>query len=202
MRRPSNKYNVGAVGVGVTVGVAVGNGSGVIILTDMLGGTPSNQALPFLFPALERSMREVDFAYNLRPDGGMRFRLALPLELREIDFVPRPCADGQFGNILKVYRDWKISGDSEWLLRLWPHVRLALEYAWSPANPDRWDPEKSGILTGRQHHTLDMELFGPNAWLTGFYLAALKACAEMAEAVVGRSRTHCNPDRVTLTVRQ
>ncbi len=26
----------------------VNNGSGVIILTDMLGGTPSNQALPFL----------------------------------------------------------------------------------------------------------------------------------------------------------
>ncbi|MCB0022318.1 MAG: hypothetical protein KDD91_04730, partial [Caldilinea sp.] len=33
----------------------------------------------------------------------------------------------------------------------------------------------------RQHHTLDMELFGPNAWLTGMYLAALKAGAEMAE---------------------
>jgi hypothetical protein len=27
-----------------------------------------------------------------------------------------------------------------------------------------------------------MELFGPNSWLTGFYLAALKAGAEMAEA--------------------
>ena len=138
---------------------------------------------PFLFPALERSMRELDFAYNQRPDGGMRFRLALPLELREMEFVPRPCADGQFGDILKVYREWKICGDGEWLRRMWPHVRRALEYAWSPANPDRWDPEKSGVLTGRQHHTLDMELFGPNSWLTGFYLAALKACAEMAEAV-------------------
>jgi hypothetical protein len=37
------------------------------------------------------------------------------------------------------------------------------------------------VLTGRQHHTLDMELYGPNAWLTGFYLGALKAAAEMAE---------------------
>jgi non-lysosomal glucosylceramidase len=142
-----------------------------------------NQALPFLFPALERSMRELDFANNLRPDGMMRFRLALPLGLREMEFVPRPCADGQFGNILKVYRDWKISGDGEWLRQLWPSVRLALEYAWLPENPDRWDPYKQGVLTGRQHHTLDMELFGPNAWLTGFYLAALKACVEMAEAI-------------------
>jgi len=41
--------------------------------------------------------------------------------------------------------------------------------------------DKDGVLEGRQHHTLDMELFGPNSWLTGFYLAALKAGAEMAE---------------------
>jgi len=40
---------------------------------------------------------------------------------------------------------------------------------------------KDGVLEGRQHHTLDMELFGPNSWLTGFYLAALKAGVEMAE---------------------
>ena len=39
------------------------------------------------------------------------------------------------------------------------------------------------MLWGRQHHTLDMELFGPNSWLTSMYLAALKAAAEMAEAV-------------------
>ena len=39
------------------------------------------------------------------------------------------------------------------------------------------------MLWGKQHHTLDMELFGPNSWLTSFCLAALKAAAEMAEAV-------------------
>ena len=32
-------------------------------------------------------------------------------------------------------------------------------------NPDRWDPDETGMLWGRQHHTLDMELFGPNSWL-------------------------------------
>ena len=138
-----------------------------------------SQALPFLFPKLERSVREADFRYNQRPDGGMAFRLLLPPGSGRSGF--RPCADGQFGGILKTYRDWKISGDSNWLRPLWPAVKKSLEFAWSPENEDRWDPEKTGVLHGRQHHTLDMELFGPNAWLTGFYLAALKAGAEMAE---------------------
>ncbi|MFN8489625.1 MAG: GH116 family glycosyl-hydrolase [Caldilineaceae bacterium] len=137
------------------------------------------QALPFLFPKLERSMRTADYVYNLRPDGGMPFRIQLPLGIGRWNF--RACADGQFGGVLKTYRDWKISGDTEWLRDLWPLVKKSIEFAWSPANEDRWDPDKSGVLTGRQHHTLDMELFGPNAWLTGMYLGALKAGAEMAE---------------------
>jgi non-lysosomal glucosylceramidase len=58
-----------------------------------------------------------------------------------------------------------------------------MEYAWSAENRDRWDPERTGVLWGRQHHTLDMELFGPNSWLTSIYLAALKAAARMADAV-------------------
>jgi uncharacterized protein (DUF608 family) len=87
------------------------------------------------------------------------------------------------GGLVKVYREWKISGDTDWLRRLWPQVKKSLEFAWSPLNKDRWDTEKSGVIRGRQHHTLDMELFGPNAWLEGFYLAALKAASEMAEAL-------------------
>lgn len=136
------------------------------------------QALPFLFPKLERSMRMADYRYNLRSDGGMPFRLQLPLGVGYWDF--RPCADGQFGGVLKTYRDWKISGDTEWLRTLWPMVKQSLEFAWSVDNIDRWDPDKTGVLWGRQHHTLDMELLGPNSWLTGFYLGALKAASEMA----------------------
>ncbi|MDO1585690.1 GH116 family glycosyl-hydrolase [Rhizobium oryzicola] len=139
------------------------------------------QALPFLFPALERSMRELDYQYNMNASGGMSFRLSLPLGTNFT--TERPCADGQFGNAIKVYRDWKLSGDDAWLKRLWPDVRRGIEYAWSPDNPDHWDPDRTGVLSGRQHHTLDMELFGPNSWLTSFYLGALKAGAEMAMAV-------------------
>jgi len=138
------------------------------------------QTLPYLFPALERSLRDTDYAYNQLPNGGLTFRQIVPLGS---GFFPlNPCADGQFGSIIKTYRDWKISGDTNWLKGLWPKVRTALEYAWSADNPDQWDPDRTGILWGRQHHTLDMELFGPNSWLSTMYVAALKAGAEMARA--------------------
>ena len=147
------------------------------------------QALPFLFPKLERSMRDADYAYNQQANGGMPFRLKLPLGIKHPggsavageDQGGRSCADGLLGGVLKVYRDWKISGDTKWLTKIWPAVRKSIEYAWDQTNEDAWDTHKTGVLWGRQHHTLDMELFGPNAWLTGFYLGALKAGAEMAE---------------------
>lgn len=135
-------------------------------------------ALPFLFPALERSMRDLDFRYNRREDGGMAFRLQLPLGRDPGDF--RACVDGQMGGVVKAYRDWKLSGDDDWLRRNWDAIRGSVEYAWSGRNADRWDADRDGVIEGRQHHTLDMELFGPNAWLNGFYLAALKAASEMA----------------------
>ena len=138
-------------------------------------------ALPFLFPKLERSMRDLDWAYNLGPDGDMTFRLQLPLGAPRWAF--RPCADGQFGGVIKAYREWKISGDTAWLAGHWQAIKANLAYAWSEKNPDGWDRDRDGVLEGRQHHTLDMELFGPNSWLTSLYLAALAAGAEMAEAM-------------------
>lgn len=138
-------------------------------------------ALCFLFPDLERTMREADYKYNLLDHGMMRFRLPLPLTRERGRMLP--CLDGQMGASIKTYREWKISGDTEWLKELWPMVKCGLSYAWSKDNFCRWDYEKTGVATGRQHHTLDMELFGASGWLQGFYMAALKAGAEMAEAV-------------------
>ncbi len=143
-------------------------------------------ALPFLFPKLERSMRDLDFKYNQREDGGMSFRLQLPPGRERSGF--RPCADGQFGGVIKAYRDWKISGDTQWLKSNWDAICKSIEFAWAPTNGDQWDTDRDGVLEGRQHHTLDMELFGPNSWLTGFYLAALKAGAEMAEHLEDKAK--------------
>ena len=38
-----------------------------------------------------------------------------------------------------TYRDYKISGDREWLASKWESVKKALAYAWSEENPDAWD---------------------------------------------------------------
>lgn len=136
-------------------------------------------ALCFLFPNLERSIRDLEFAYEIDDTGKMDFRLKLPLNKNaQTGFA---CVDGQMGSVLKTYREWKISGDDVWLRGHWQTVKKILSYAWSADNPMEWDLDKDGVLEGRQHHTLDMELFGPSAWLEGFYLAALKAAAEMAD---------------------
>ena len=84
-------------------------------------------------------------------------------------------------SIFNCYREWKLGAPEGWLEKRYPDIIRALEYAFSPENPDRWDADCDGILEGRQHHTLDMELFGPSAWLEGMYLLALKAAAEMAD---------------------
>ena len=136
-------------------------------------------ALPFLFPGFARQILETSYRYSLRESGEMMFRTMIPLGEQMWNF--RACVDGQMGSVLRFYREWKRSGDDEWLRRYWGTVKKTLEYAWSPDNRDLWDPRQTGVIRGRQHHTLDVELFGANAWLNGYYLAALKACAEMAD---------------------
>ena len=141
--------------------------------------------MAYLFPDLERGLRENDYKYNQTEEGGMVFRTRLPFGRggKPTSAWFRPCADGQFGGIIKVWREWKLSGDDEWMKQLWPGVKKSLEFAWSEKNADRWDADSDGVLEGRQHHTLDMELFGPSGWLEGFYLGALKAAYEMASFV-------------------
>jgi non-lysosomal glucosylceramidase len=134
------------------------------------------QALAFLFPALERTMRETDLLENLRPDGSMAFRSLLPLGRAVWAF--RPAADGQMGALLKLYREWQVSGDEAFLRRLWPQAKRALEYAWTG-----WDADRDGVMEGEQHNTYDIEFYGPNPMMGTLYLGALKAAARMAEAV-------------------
>ncbi|MCR4906147.1 MAG: hypothetical protein K6A33_08695 [Clostridiales bacterium] len=138
-------------------------------------------ALCFLFPALERSIRETDFKYNRDENGRMQFRMQLPLGRPRGSW--RACVDGQMGGVIKSWREWKISGSDAWLRGEWEGIKASLEYAWNPNNFDGWDRDRDGVLEGRQPHTLDMELFGPSSWLEGFYLCALKCGAEMARAM-------------------
>lgn len=132
----------------------------------------------FLFPELERNLRENDYKYNQAETGEVMFRTSIPFGRKPV--TNRGCVDGQMGGVMKTYREWKISGDDEWLRAIWPSVKRSLEYAWLPEAHDKWDHDKDGVIEGRQHHTLDTELFGPNSWLEGFYLGALRAASKMA----------------------
>ncbi|HEX2325495.1 MAG TPA: GH116 family glycosyl-hydrolase, partial [Chloroflexota bacterium] len=137
------------------------------------------QALAHLYPALERSMRETDFRVNTRPTGRMSFRTLLPVVSGELwDY--KPAADGQMGCVLKLYREWQLSGDTEWLRALWPQAKQAIEWAWAPGS---WDADGDGVMEGEQHNTYDIEFFGPNTMCGTLYLGALKAAAVMGEAL-------------------
>lgn len=130
------------------------------------------QALPHLFPSLERSLRLTEFCENQNAEGHQGFRANLPISPLKHDF--HAAADGQLGGIMKVYRDWRISGDDEWMKKLYPMVQKSLDYC-----IQTWDPNGKGILEEPHHNTYDIEFWGPNGMCTSFYLGALKALIEM-----------------------
>jgi len=146
------------------------------------------QATAFLFGGLAKSMREVEFAHATGENGLMSFRVNLPLEHAQ-DFG-KAAADGQMGCIMKMYRDWQLSGDDQMLKDLWPNVRRALEFCWIKGG---WDADRDGVMEGCQHNTMDVEYYGPNPQMGVWYLGALRAAEEMAR--------HLGEDDFTATCR-
>jgi len=134
------------------------------------------QAIPHLFPALERTLRETEFGPSQDDRGHQAFRTALPIRPQVHDF--HAASDGQLGGIMKVHRDWRISGDTAWLRGLWPKVRESLDYCIAT-----WDPEHRGWLEEPHHNTYDIEFWGPDGMCTSFYLGALQAAVFMGEAL-------------------
>ena len=138
-------------------------------------------ALCFLFPELERTLRHTELWVDTDENGKMQFRTELPIQRPRAG--RHACVDGQMATLIKIYRDWRITGNTQWLRDNWEQIRKVLAFAWHPLNDHEWDRDCDGVLEGRQHHTLDMELFGPSSWLQGMYMAALKAAALMADAL-------------------
>lgn len=134
------------------------------------------QATAFLFNDLAKTMREVEFAYATKENGHMGFRTNLPL-VESASGIGVAAADGQMGTIMKFYRDWQMSGDSDFLTKHWPKVKAALSFAWIE---NGWDANADGLMEGVQHNTMDIEYFGPNPQMQIWYLGALRAGEEMA----------------------
>ncbi len=133
------------------------------------------QATPFLFGDLARSMREVEFGHATNKNGLMSFRVRLPLE--NARNFSKAAADGQLGCLMKMYRDWQLSGDDSFMAELWPAVKHAMEFCWIKGG---WDADKDGVMEGSQHNTMDVEYYGPNPQMQAWYLGALKAVEQMA----------------------
>jgi non-lysosomal glucosylceramidase len=126
-------------------------------------------ATNMLFPSLARSLRKAAFGYSLDDEGAIHFRQRLPDGKERSGFA---AADGQMGQIVKAYHDWKLSGDNAWLRVMWPRVKKALEFAWVPGG---WDADRDGVMEGAQHNTYDVEFYGPNPQCGIYYLAGLRA---------------------------
>lgn len=130
-----------------------------------------------LFPSLSRSFRDQQFGFSTDENGRMDFRELLP---SNIERWGNAAADGQMGSIMKLYHDWRLSGDTEWLRQHWPNAKKAIEFAWVPGG---WDANRDGVMEGVQHNTYDVEFVGPNPLCGVWYLGALRAAEEMAKAV-------------------
>lgn len=143
------------------------------------------QAIPHLFPALERSLRQTEFNEGQAENGHQQYRVNLPISPTAHDF--HAAADGQLGGIMKVYRDWRISGDTQWLRDIWPKVRRSLDYC-----IETWDPRRVGVLEEPHHNTYDVEFWGPDSLTTSFYLGALKAACLMGDVLGENVSQYCD----------
>jgi non-lysosomal glucosylceramidase len=139
------------------------------------------QATAFLFGDLAKSMRQVEFGYSTDSIGRMSFRTNLPLDSGRNGAA---AADGQMGTIMKMYRDWQLSGDDAFLKKYWPNVKKALSFCWEPGG---WDANADGVMEGCQHNTMDVDYYGPNPQMEIWYLGALRAAQEMANYVGDKS---------------
>ena len=134
------------------------------------------QSMPHLFPALERTLRETEFGPSQDETGHQAFRHALPIRSCLHKFYA--AADGQLGGIMKVHREWRISGDNDWLKRIWPRVKQSLDYCIAT-----WDPGHGGLVEDPHHNTYDIEFWGPDGMCSSFYLGALQAAIQMGHAL-------------------
>jgi uncharacterized protein (DUF608 family) len=130
------------------------------------------QAVGRLFPELERDLRErVDYGLAFDASGRIGFRG----DLTTAEGLDGWAVDGQAMIILRTLREHQCSPNDQFLRRVWPHAKRALDALIAR------DPDADGILDGPQHNTLDSAWFGHIAWLSGLYLAALQAGAAMAD---------------------
>lgn len=132
------------------------------------------QTVAFLYPELEKSMERTSFLLETGEDGEMAFRTQQVFGNEKSTY--HPAVDGQMGTLIRLYRDWKLTGDDLFLREVWEQAKKALDFAFT-----YWDSDGDGVLDSQQHNTYDIEFYHPNSLANTMFLGALKAAAEMAE---------------------
>ncbi len=135
------------------------------------------QAVPHLFPSLERTLRETEFLVDQNARRTPEFQ-GQPAHPVPVSHDCHAAADGQLGGIMKIYREWRISGNTEWLRTLWPAVKTSMDFCIR-----QWDPRNTGTIEEPHHNTYDIEFWGPDPLCTGFYMGALTAFIELSGAM-------------------
>ena len=136
-------------------------------------------SIAHLYPSLERSMRETEFKIQ-HESGYIPHRTVVPLYLPQIlkygmFDLTGPALDGMFGTILKIYRDYLITGDTKFLTRSWPIINKLINYIF-----ENYDVEHKGVIFTEQPNTYDCSLYGINSFIGSLYLASLLACEKIA----------------------
>lgn len=124
------------------------------------------QAVGRIFPELERDLRRrTDFGTAWHDNGAIDYRGEVARQVAH---------DGQCGVILRAYREHLTAAGDEFLRSCWPRIRKSVEFLIAQ------DGDGNGLLEGEQYNTLDASWFGPMAWISSLYIAALRAGEAMA----------------------
>lgn len=137
------------------------------------------QALPFLFPSLERRVRYQELVYQVdKTQFYIPHRFIIPATepqfKNEIGGPHHHALDGELGTLLKLCREYQVSGDKEWIMELLPTAINVLRHILN-----EHDPTGEGIIRGEQPNTYDIHTYGSNTFIGTLYLATLKAMEEL-----------------------
>lgn len=135
------------------------------------------QSLAHLFPDLEKEMRRIDYTHQQNSDGGINNRTDVPSPPHPTG--QEPFTDGHASCILKAYREALNSPDESFFVEYWPRVKLAVEYLIA-RDAKAANGRPMGILQDDQLNTYDEALHGVTTFISGYYLAALRAGEEWA----------------------